>query len=50
MIIQYSSCMFNREQMLTRLIRAIDQSVHITNYGIAIAYKDGILKRVTEGL
>lgn len=50
LIIHCGSCMFNRKQMMTRLIRAIDQNVPITNYGTAIAYMNGILERVTEGL
>lgn len=50
LIIHCGSCMFNRKQMMTRLIRAVDQNIPITNYGTAIAYMNGILDRVTEGL
>lgn len=48
LIIHCGSCMFNRKQFMTRLIRASEQGVPITNYGIAIAYLNGILDRVTE--
>lgn len=48
LILHCGSCMFNRKQFMTRLIRASEQSVPITNYGIAIAHINGILDRVTE--
>ncbi|MTI70417.1 MAG: [FeFe] hydrogenase H-cluster maturation GTPase HydF [Firmicutes bacterium] len=48
LIVHCGACMFNRKQMMTRIIRAQSQGVPITNYGIAIAYMNGILKRVTE--
>ena len=48
LILHCGSCMFNRKQFMTRLIRASEQSVPITNYGIAIAHINGILNRVTE--
>ncbi|GFR34605.1 [FeFe] hydrogenase H-cluster maturation GTPase HydF [Thermobrachium celere] len=47
LIIHCGACMFNRKQMMTRIIRARDQNVPITNYGVAIAYMNGILDRVT---
>ena len=50
LIIHCGSCMFNRKQMMTRVIRALDQKIPITNYGITIAYLNGILDRVTEGI
>ncbi|EYE88225.1 GTP-binding protein [Fervidicella metallireducens AeB] len=48
LIIHCGACMFNRRQLLTRLIRANEQNVPITNYGTAIAHINGILKRTTE--
>lgn len=47
LIIHCGACMFNRKQMMTRMIRAKEQNVPITNYGVAIAYMNGILDRVT---
>lgn len=48
LILHCGACMFNRKQFLTRLIRASEQNVPITNYGTAIAELNGILDRVTE--
>lgn len=47
-IIHCGSCMFNRKQFITRLIRAQSQNISITNYGITIAYLNGILDKVTN--
>ncbi|AND86230.1 [FeFe] hydrogenase H-cluster maturation GTPase HydF [Clostridium tyrobutyricum] len=47
-IIHCGSCMFNRKQFITRLIRAQSQNIPITNYGITIAYLNGILDKVTN--
>lgn len=48
LIIHCGSCMFNRKQFMTRLIRASEQNIPITNYGIAIAHLNGMLPRVIE--
>ncbi len=48
LIIHCGGCMFNQKQMMTRIIQAKTQNVPITNYGIAIAYMNGILDRVTN--
>ena len=48
LIIHCGSCMFNRKQLMSRLIRADAQGVAITNFGTAIAQINGILKRVTS--
>lgn len=45
LILHCGSCMFNRKQLMTRIIRAVEQGVPITNYGIAIAHINGILER-----
>ncbi len=48
LILHCGSCMFNRKQFVSRLIRAYEQGVPITNYGIAIAHINGILQRVIQ--
>jgi [FeFe] hydrogenase H-cluster maturation GTPase HydF len=48
LIIHCGACMFNRKQMMSRILKAKNYDVPITNYGIAIAHINGILKRVTE--
>lgn len=45
LILHCGSCMFNRKQLMTRIFRAVEQGVPITNYGIAIAHINGILER-----
>lgn len=47
LIVHCGACMFNRKQMLSRIIRAQQQNVPITNYGMVFAYTAGILRRVT---
>lgn len=48
LILHCGACMFNRKQLMTRILRAMDQGVPITNYGIAIAHINGILDRVIK--
>lgn len=50
LIVHCGACMFNRKQMMSRVIRSKNQHVPITNYGTAIAYMNGILPKVTEHL
>lgn len=45
LIIHCGGCMLNEREMKYRLKCAQDQGVPMTNYGIAIAYMKGILKR-----
>ncbi len=45
MIIHCGGCMLNEREMQYRLKCAEDEGVPITNYGTAIAYMNGILKR-----
>lgn len=45
MVIHCGGCMLNGREVQYRMKCAADQSVPITNYGIAIAYMQGILKR-----
>lgn len=48
LIIHCGGCMLNEREMKYRLACAKDQNIPITNYGIAIAYMQGILKRSLE--
>ncbi|WP_298589162.1 [FeFe] hydrogenase H-cluster maturation GTPase HydF [uncultured Megasphaera sp.] len=45
MVIHCGGCMLNGREVQYRMKCAADQQVPITNYGIAIAYMQGILKR-----
>lgn len=46
LIIHCGACMFNRRHVLSRLARAKEQEIPITNYGVAIAALTGILEDV----
>ena len=48
LILHCGGCMFNRKQLMSRIVEAQAAGVPITNYGIAIAQLNGILERVTE--
>lgn len=48
MIIHCGGCTLNEEEMKYRISQAKDCEVPITNYGMMIAYINGILKRSTE--
>lgn len=48
LILQCGGCMVNRRQILSRVEKAREQGVPITNYGIAIAYMKGILEKVLD--
>nr|WP_294678206.1 [FeFe] hydrogenase H-cluster maturation GTPase HydF [uncultured Blautia sp.] len=48
LIIHCGGCMLNEREMRYRQKCAKDQHIPITNYGIAIAYMQGILKRCVE--
>ena len=45
MVVHCGGCMLNEREVRYRMKCAVDQDVPITNYGIAIAYMQGILKR-----
>lgn len=45
LIIQCGGCMVNRQYILSRINQAKSQKIPITNYGITIAYLNGILDR-----
>jgi [FeFe] hydrogenase H-cluster maturation GTPase HydF len=45
LVIQCGGCMITRKQLHNRLLIAINAGVPVTNYGMAIAYVQGIYKR-----
>ncbi len=49
LIIQCGACMFHRKYVLSRIDRAKQQHVPMTNYGVAIAHLTGILDKITVG-
>ena len=46
LIIHCGACMFSRTQMLNRMKDAQTANVRITNYGVTIAYLNGILDKI----
>ena len=49
LIIQCGGCMFNRKYVCSRIRKAREAEVPMTNYGITIAWLKGILDRVETG-
>ena len=47
LIIQCGGCMFNRTYVLSRIERAKNQQIPMTNYGVTIAHLTGILEMVS---
>ena len=45
LIVHCGGCMWNRREMLSRILRCRQQGTPITNYGVAIAYSLGIFER-----
>lgn len=45
MVIQCGGCMITRKQLINRIRPAIDAGIPVTNYGMAIAYVQGIYNR-----
>lgn len=45
LVIHCGGCMLNTNEMQYRMNLAIEKSIPFTNYGIVIAYMNGILKR-----
>lgn len=45
LIVHCGGCMWNRREMLSRILRCRQQGVPITNYGVTIAYSLGIFER-----
>jgi [FeFe] hydrogenase H-cluster maturation GTPase HydF len=48
LVIHCGACMFNRRELLTRIIHCRKFGVPITNYGLTIAHAHGILARALE--
>ena len=48
LIIHCGACMFNRKHVLNRIAKAKTQGVPMTNYGIVIAYINGILEQIDK--
>ena len=46
LVIHCGACMFNRKYVLNRIERARLQNVPMTNYGVAIAFLNGILSQI----
>lgn len=46
LVIHCGACMFNRKYVLSRIERARLQNVPMTNYGVAIAFLNGILSQI----
>lgn len=48
LIVHCGACMWNRREMLSRLLHCRQAGIPITNYGLVIAYSLGILERALE--
>ena len=46
MIIHCGACMFNRAHVMSRVAKAREMGVAMTNYGVTIAYLQGILDKI----
>lgn len=47
LILQCGGCMVNRQQIMSRISKAKQQDVPMSNYGIAVAYLSGIIDRIS---
>lgn len=47
LIIQCGGCMFNRRYIMSRIDRAKEQKIPMTNYGVTIAHLTGILEKIS---
>ena len=48
LVVHCGACMWNRREMLGRILRCQQAGVPVTNYGLAIAYSLGIFERALE--
>ena len=48
LVIHCGGCMLNEREVQNRMDMSLDRGVPFSNYGIAIAYMNGIIKRSTE--
>lgn len=46
LVIHCGACMFNRKYVLSRIERAREQNIPMSNYGVAIAFLMGILEQI----
>ena len=46
LVIHCGACMFNRKYVLNRVAQARNQHIPMTNYGVAIAFLNGILNQI----
>lgn len=47
LVIQCGACMFNRKYVMSRIARAKEQNVKMSNYGVVIARLNGILDKIS---
>lgn len=47
LIIQCGACMFNRKYVMSRIEKAKDKQIPMSNYGVVLAYLNGILGHVS---
>jgi [FeFe] hydrogenase H-cluster maturation GTPase HydF len=48
LVVHCGACMWNRREMLSRILLCRQAGVPITNYGLAIAYSLGVFERALE--
>ncbi len=48
LVVQCGGCMITRRQLINRLKPAIDAGIPVTNYGMAIAYLQGVYERAVR--
>ncbi len=48
LVVHCGACMWNRREMLSRLLRCQQAGVPVTNYGLTLAYSLGIFERALE--
>lgn len=48
LVVQCGGCMITRRQLVNRLKPAIDAGIPVTNYGMAIAYLQGVFERAVR--
>lgn len=46
LIIHCGACMFNRKYVISRVMKAKEQGIPMSNYGVVIAYLSGILDKI----
>ena len=48
LVIQCGGCVITRQQLAARLMPALNAGIPVSNYGLALAYLNGIFNRATE--